>query len=64
MRPTQTGKENDENDRAEEESFIIRNNLLKIVRTPGQFVWLDYIRRDLIAGGRLRRLIEEYGVGG
>ena len=32
--------------------------------TLGQSIWLDYIRRDLIAGGGLRRLIEEDGLRG
>jgi transaldolase len=30
----------------------------------GQSIWLDYTRRDLIAGGELRRLIEEDGLRG
>ncbi len=30
----------------------------------GQSIWLDYIRRDLIASGELRRLIEEDGLRG
>ena len=30
----------------------------------GQSVWLDYIRRDLIAHGELRRLIDEDGLRG
>jgi transaldolase len=30
----------------------------------GQSIWLDYIRRDLIVSGRLRRLIEEDGLRG
>jgi len=30
----------------------------------GQSIWLDYIRRDLIAGGALRRLITEDGLRG
>jgi len=30
----------------------------------GQSVWLDFIRRSLIAGGELKRLVEEDGVGG
>jgi transaldolase len=37
---------------------------LKQLGTLGQSVWLDYIRRDLIAGGGLRRLIEEDGLRG
>jgi hypothetical protein len=32
--------------------------------SPGQSIWLDYIRRDLIASGQLRRLIEEDGLRG
>jgi transaldolase len=34
------------------------------LETFGQSVWLDYIRRDLIAGGELKRLIEEDGLRG
>ncbi len=39
-------------------------NPLKRLEALGQSVWLDYIRRDLIAGGGLRRLIEEDGLRG
>jgi len=39
-------------------------NPLKRVETLGQSIWLDYIRRDLITSGRLRRLIEEDGLRG
>jgi transaldolase len=39
-------------------------NLLKELGTLGQSLWLDYIRRDLIASGKLRRLIEEDGLRG
>ena len=39
-------------------------NSLKWLGTLGQSVWLDYIRRDLIASGQLRRLIEEDGLRG
>jgi transaldolase len=42
----------------------MKNNPLKQLGTLGQSVWLDYIRRDLIAGGGLRRLIEEDGLRG
>ena len=35
-------------------------NLLKF----GQSVWLDYIRRDLLTSGELKRLIEEDGLRG
>ena len=39
-------------------------NPLKELAILGQSLWLDYIRRDLIAGGELRRLIEEDGLRG
>lgn len=42
----------------------MKDNPLKQLGTLGQSIWLDYIRRDLIAGGGLRRLIEEDGVRG
>jgi len=42
----------------------MKNNPLKQLGTLGQSIWLDYIRRDLIAGGGLRRLIEEDGLRG
>jgi transaldolase len=37
----------------------VKDNPLKQLGTIGQSIWLDYIRRDLIASGGLRRLIEE-----
>ncbi|NLG66004.1 MAG: transaldolase, partial [Actinobacteria bacterium] len=30
----------------------------------GQSIWLDYISREMVAGGGLRRLVEEVGVRG
>jgi transaldolase len=42
----------------------MKNNPLKQLETFGQSIWLDYIRRDLIASGELRRLIEEDGLRG
>ncbi|WHZ14633.1 MAG: Transaldolase [Nitrospira sp.] len=42
----------------------MKANPLKTLETFGQSVWLDYIRRDLITGGQLRRLIEEDGLRG
>jgi transaldolase len=42
----------------------MKYNPLKKLGTLGQSVWLDYIRRDLIASGELRRLIEEDGLRG
>jgi transaldolase len=43
---------------------MMTGNPLKVLETLGQSVWLDYIRRDLMAGGGLRRLIEEDGLRG
>lgn len=42
----------------------MKNNPLKELETFGQSVWLDYIRRDLVVGGELKRLIEEDGLRG
>jgi transaldolase/glucose-6-phosphate isomerase len=39
-------------------------NRLRALEVFGQSVWLDYIRRSLIASGELRRLIAEDGVRG
>jgi transaldolase / glucose-6-phosphate isomerase len=39
-------------------------NPLKALADYGQSVWLDYIKRDLIVGGELQRLVEEDGVTG
>jgi hypothetical protein len=43
---------------------IMKDNPLKQLGTLGQSIWLDYIRRDLIVGGELRRLIVEDGLRG
>jgi transaldolase len=43
---------------------LMKDNPLRQLETLGQSIWLDYIRRDLIAGGGLRRLIEEDGLRG
>jgi transaldolase len=40
-----------------------QNPLLELQK-QGQSVWLDYIRRDLITGGELKRLIDEDGLRG
>jgi transaldolase/glucose-6-phosphate isomerase len=37
---------------------------MNALRQYGQSVWLDFIRRSLIAGGELARLVEEDGLGG
>src|SRR5664279_487847 len=42
----------------------MKDNPLKKLETFGQSIWLDYIRRDLISSGELRRLIEEDGLRG
>jgi transaldolase len=42
----------------------MKDNPLKKLETLGQSIWLDYIRRDLIVSGELRRLIEEDGLRG
>ena len=42
----------------------MKDNPLKKLETLGQSIWLDYIRRDLIASGELRRLIEKDGLRG
>ena len=36
-------------------------NPLKHLLKFGQSIWLDYIRRDLLTGGELKRLIDEDG---
>lgn len=42
----------------------MKHNPLKQLESFGQSIWLDYIRRDLIDGGELQRLIEEDGLRG
>jgi transaldolase len=44
-------------------ALLKKNPLLKL-EALGQSIWLDYTRRDLIASGELRRLIEEDGLRG
>src|SRR5438270_2191066 len=44
-------------------STSTKNPLLELQR-QGQSVWLDYIRRDLITSGELKRLIDEDGLRG
>src|SRR5579864_3393683 len=39
-------------------------NPLKQLQEQGQSVWLDYIRRDLLTGGGLKRLRDEDGLSG
>ena len=42
----------------------MRENSLRQVEAIGQSIWLDYIKRDLLTSGQLRRLIEEDGLSG
>ncbi len=42
----------------------MKDNPLRELGRLGQSLWLDYIRRDLITSGELRRLIEEDGLRG
>ncbi|HET7833188.1 MAG TPA: transaldolase [Gallionella sp.] len=44
--------------------MTMKPNPLKELGQLGQSIWLDYIRRDLIRSGQLRRLIEEDGLRG
>jgi transaldolase len=39
-------------------------NRLKALGTQGQAVWLDFIRRQIIENGELRRMVEDDGVAG
>ena len=45
-------------------SHVSAMNPVRAIQTFGQSVWLDYIRRSLIAGGELQRLIDEDGLCG
>jgi transaldolase len=45
-------------------TMTMKPNPLKQLEALGQSIWLDYIRRDLILSGELRRLIEEDGLRG
>jgi transaldolase len=42
----------------------MNNNPLRKLEALGQSVWLDYIRKDMIENGELRRLIEDDGLHG
>src|SRR6516225_6064260 len=44
--------------------MIALESPLRALQVFGQSVWLDYIRRSLITGGELRRLIDEDGLRG
>ena len=42
----------------------MKDNPLRKLEALGQSIWLDYIRRDLIVSGELRRMIEKDGLRG
>src|SRR5438445_1705262 len=44
--------------------MIMKENPLLKLKEFGQSIWLDYTRRDLIASGELRQMIEEDGLRG
>ena len=46
------------------ESNAAPQNPLLLLQKAGQSVWLDYIRRDLLTSGELKRLIEQDGLRG
>jgi transaldolase/glucose-6-phosphate isomerase len=39
-------------------------NPLKELARFGQSVWIDYIRRNLLTSGELKKLVEQDGLGG
>lgn len=43
---------------------MMNQNPLRQLERFGQAIWLDYIRRDLVVNGELRRLIEDDGIAG
>jgi transaldolase len=42
----------------------MNENPLKLLEKYGQSIWLDYIRRDLLTSGKLRRYIDDDGLRG
>src|SRR5271155_4207481 len=41
-----------------------KENPLRLAEAQGQAVWLDYIRRSILTGGDLKRVVEEAGLSG
>lgn len=39
-------------------------NPLRLAEAQGQAIWLDYIRRSILTGGELKRLVDEDGLSG
>lgn len=42
--------------------YTEQKSALRVLAEFGQSVWLDYIRRNLITSGELRRLVEQDGL--
>ncbi|MGC8660243.1 MAG: transaldolase family protein [Desulfomonilaceae bacterium] len=42
----------------------MKNNPLLKIGQFGQSIWLDFIRRDMLVSGELKRLIEQDGIKG
>jgi len=47
-----------------EKSSAVANPIAALPQQFGQSVWLDFIRRSLITGGELKRLVDEDALGG
>ena len=43
-------------------STATKENPLRLIEAQGQAVWLDYIRRSILSGGDLKRLVDEDGL--
>src|ERR1700733_12255035 len=41
-----------------------KTNPLRLAEAQGQAIWLDYIRRSILTGGDLKRLVDEDGLSG
>lgn len=46
------------------EASVNKQNPLKILESLGQSIWLDYIERDIIQSGKLKKIIHEYDIRG
>jgi transaldolase len=42
----------------------MKNNLLQKIKDCGQSIWMDYLDRELIESGKLKEMIETYGLSG
>ncbi len=45
-------------------STAVQSSRIKALQEYGQSIWLDYLRRNLLTGGELKKLIEEDGLMG